>query len=47
MFHVSVFSCVGSGLATGRSPIQGVIPDVYKESLGKPEDGNPWFIVKG
>jgi hypothetical protein len=25
-----MLSCVGSGLATGRSPVQGVLPDVQK-----------------
>jgi hypothetical protein len=29
-FFCVVLSCVGSGLATGRSPVQGVPPDVQK-----------------
>jgi hypothetical protein len=29
-FFVFVLSCVGSDLATGCSPIQGVLPTVYK-----------------
>jgi hypothetical protein len=30
LFCVCVVLCVGSGLATGRSPIQGVLPPVYR-----------------
>jgi hypothetical protein len=35
-FILFVVLCVGSGLATGRSPVQGVLPTVYKiEKLKK------------
>jgi hypothetical protein len=27
---ICVALCVGSGLATGRSPVQGVLPTVYR-----------------
>jgi hypothetical protein len=30
VYSVFVLSCVGSGLATGWSPVQGVLPTVYK-----------------
>jgi hypothetical protein len=30
LFCVCVVLCVGSGLATGRSPVQGVLPSVYR-----------------
>jgi hypothetical protein len=30
LFCVYVVLCVGSGLATGWSPVQGVLPTVYK-----------------
>jgi len=29
-FICVVFSCIGSGIATGWSPVQGVIPNVQK-----------------
>jgi hypothetical protein len=29
LFYVSVVLCVGSGIATGWSPVQGVLPTVY------------------
>jgi hypothetical protein len=29
-FFCVVLSCVGKGLATGRSAVQGVLPDVQK-----------------
>jgi hypothetical protein len=31
VYSVFVLSCVGSGLATGWSLVQGVLPIVYKE----------------
>jgi hypothetical protein len=30
LFGVSVVLCVGSGLATGWSPVQGILPSVYR-----------------
>jgi hypothetical protein len=30
LFYVYVVLCVGSGLATGWSPVQGVLPTVYR-----------------
>jgi hypothetical protein len=30
LFYVCVVLCVGSGLATGSSPVQGVLPTVYR-----------------
>jgi hypothetical protein len=30
LFCICVVLCVGSGLATGRSPVQGVLPTVYR-----------------
>jgi hypothetical protein len=30
VYSVFVLPCVGSGLARGRSPVQGVLPTVYK-----------------
>jgi hypothetical protein len=30
VYSVSVLSCVGSGLATGSSSVQGVVPAVYR-----------------
>jgi hypothetical protein len=30
LFCVCVVLCVGSGLATGWSPVQGILPTVYK-----------------
>jgi hypothetical protein len=30
LFCVCVVLCVGSGLTTGRSPVEGVLPTVYK-----------------
>jgi hypothetical protein len=35
LFCVCVVLCVGSGLATSWSPVQGVLPTVYKKSKGK------------
>jgi hypothetical protein len=29
LFRVCVVLCVGCGLATGRSPVQGVLPTAY------------------
>jgi hypothetical protein len=29
LFCICVILCVGSGLATGRSPVQGVLPTAY------------------
>jgi hypothetical protein len=34
LYFVFVLSCVGSGLATSWSPIQGVLPTVYKIHRG-------------
>jgi hypothetical protein len=30
LFCICVVLCVGSGLATGRSPVKGVLPTVYR-----------------
>jgi hypothetical protein len=36
VYSVFVFSCVGSGLVTGWSPVQGVLPTVYKCKIKEP-----------
>jgi hypothetical protein len=36
VYYVFVFSCVGSGLATGWSLVQGVLPTVYKCKITEP-----------
>jgi hypothetical protein len=36
VYSVFVLSCVGSGLATGRSLVQGVLPTVYKCNITEP-----------
>jgi hypothetical protein len=30
LFYICVVLCVGSGLTTGWSPVQGVLPTVYR-----------------
>jgi hypothetical protein len=36
VYSVFVVSCVGSGLATGGSLVQGVLPIVYKYKITEP-----------
>jgi hypothetical protein len=36
VYYVFVLSCIGSGLATGRSLVQGVLPTVYKCKIMEP-----------
>jgi hypothetical protein len=36
VYSVLVLSCVGSGLATGRSLVQGVLSTVYKCKITEP-----------
>jgi hypothetical protein len=35
-YSLFVLSCIGSGLATGWSPVQGVLPTVYKCEITEP-----------
>jgi hypothetical protein len=37
VFSLFVLSCLDRGLATGRSPIQGALPNVYKQDSEKLE----------
>jgi hypothetical protein len=39
--HVCIVLCVGSGLATGWSPVQGVLPTVYRFRNWKSSRGPP------
>jgi hypothetical protein len=41
VYSVFVLSCVSSGLATGWSPIQGVLPTVYKCKVTEPRKRRP------
>jgi hypothetical protein len=41
VYSVFVLSCVGSGLATGRSLVQGVLPIVYKCKIKEPHKRRP------
>jgi hypothetical protein len=39
LFYVCVVLCVGSGLATGSSPAQGILPTMYKSNKLKKRPG--------
>jgi hypothetical protein len=39
LFCVCVILCVGSGLATGWSPVQGILPTVYRLRNWKSDQG--------
>jgi hypothetical protein len=39
VYPVFVLSCVGSGLATGWSLVQGVLPIIYKYKISEPHKG--------
>jgi hypothetical protein len=41
VYSVFVLSCVGSGLATGSSLVQGVLPVVYKCKIKEPHKRRP------
>jgi hypothetical protein len=41
VYSVFVLSCVGRGLATGWSPVQGVLPIVYKCKIREPHKRRP------
>jgi hypothetical protein len=41
VYSVFVLSCVGSGLATGLSLVQGVLPTVYKCKITEPRKRRP------
>jgi hypothetical protein len=45
-FFVFVLSCICKGLATGGSPIQGVLLNVYKKKRYRtPQTGSPWAAL--
>jgi hypothetical protein len=46
VYSVFVLSCVGSGLATGRLPVQGVLPTVYNSGR-QPMVREKMFVIRG
>jgi hypothetical protein len=45
LFCVCVVLCVGSGLATGLSLVQGVLPSVYKNDYGTEEEARAQQVL--